>query len=62
VSEAGELYMLPELGLATLELDYKEKYKTDQYGNLFLFRAKVKDVNNAQLGRWAWDVILQSNR
>ena len=20
------------------------------------------DVNNAQLGRWAWDVVLQSNR
>ena len=62
VSEAGELFTLPQLGLKALELDYKESRKTDQYGNLFMFRAKVKDINNAQLGRWAWDVVLQSSR
>jgi len=62
VSEASELHLLPERGLKTLELDYKESRKTDQYGNLFMFRAKVKDVNDAQVGRWAWDVVLQSNR
>ncbi|HKQ99475.1 MAG TPA: hypothetical protein VJT09_02310 [Pyrinomonadaceae bacterium] len=58
ISDAGELHGLLELGVATLELDYKESKKTDQYGNLFRYRAKVKDTKGAQVGRWAWDVFL----
>ncbi len=60
VSEASELHTLPELGLATLDLDYKESRRTDEFGNRFRYRAKVKDANGAQLGRWAWDVFLVS--
>ena len=62
VSEPGELHALPALGLAALDLDYKESRRRDRYGNQFRYRAKVKDVHGAQVGRWAWDVFLVSAR
>jgi hypothetical protein len=58
ISEPGELHTLQELGLKVMDLDYKTSKRTDQNGNRFRYRAKVKDTHDAQLGRWAWDVYL----
>jgi hypothetical protein len=59
-SRPSELFRLRELGLRKIHLDYETSRRVDQHGNQFRWRAKVKDANDAQLGRWAWDVILVS--
>jgi hypothetical protein len=58
VSEPSELHGLRALGLAVIDLDYKESRRRDEHGNWFRYRAKVRDTRGAQLGRWAWDVFL----
>ena len=56
-SEPNELRRLAVIGLAQIDLDYRESKRTDQNGNQFKYRAKVRDRQGAQLGRWAWDVF-----
>jgi len=57
ISEATELRSLDHAGVDVVELEYKLSSRSDRHGNLFRYRAKVKNANGAQLGRWAWDVI-----
>lgn len=58
VSEASELRTMQDLGLKSIDLDYHESKRTDENGNQFRYRAKVKDTRDAHAGRWAWDVFL----
>lgn len=60
-SEVTELRDLRTSGIEVLELDYKLSQRSDKYGNQFRFRAKLKDAQGLQLGRWAWDVFLLVN-
>ncbi len=57
-SEVDELLNLTTLGIRSIDLSYHESRKTDEYGNRFKYRAKVRDTHVSQVGRWAWDVIL----
>jgi len=58
LSEVSELHTLPEMGLESIDLDYKNSKYVDDEGNYFRWRAKVRDSHDSQLGHWAWDVIL----
>lgn len=58
ISEPGELHTLSALGLSVIELDYKLSKQTDEYGNKFKYRTKVRDAKGASINRWAWDVFL----
>ena len=58
ISEQSELHTLTSKGLTRLDLDYHQSNRVDGHGNQFKYRAKVRDAQGAQLGRWAWDVFL----
>ncbi len=58
ISEQEELSRLPALDVVAIFLDYKESKRTDEFGNRFKFRAKIRDAKGAKAGRWAWDVFV----
>ncbi len=56
-TEPGELTTLPNSVIRAIDLDYKESRRRDRHGNLFKYRARVRDVHGSHAGRWAWDVF-----
>jgi len=58
VSEPDELHALAALGVAIIDLSYQESKLTDEHGNWFRYRARVKKAQGFPVGRWARDVFL----
>ena len=56
--KAQLLKTLTGLGIDKIECDYTESKRTDEFGNQFRYRAKIKESNDSKPGRWAWDVFL----
>jgi hypothetical protein len=62
ISEPEELSRLPALDVVAIFLDYRQSRRIDEHGNRFKYRARVRDRQGANVGRWAWDVFLTSAR
>lgn len=56
ISEPDELHTLQELGVKSIDLNYRSSSWEDIYGNQFWYKAVVHD--RAQHSRWAYDVLL----
>jgi hypothetical protein len=61
VCQVNELHTLPELGVFSLALKYRESRRTDDFGNQFRYRARVNpdpSDGESDVGRWTYDVFL----
>jgi hypothetical protein len=62
ISESGELFKLPDLGVFSISLNYKELRRTDNFGNQFRYRAEInvtdQQTDTSGAGRFAYDVFL----
>jgi hypothetical protein len=58
ISQPEELHTLPSLGVNSISLKYKEDDKTDQYGNVFRYRAHLNPDKPTDAGKTAYDVFL----
>lgn len=56
ISQSGELHALSELGITSIDLNYKQSRRRDRYGNEFRFVGKIQTSQPWQ--RFAWDVNL----
>lgn len=57
VSQPEELHTLPSLGVNSISLSYKADQRTDQWGNVFHYRAQVNPGDATSAGRMAYDVF-----
>lgn len=60
ISQPNELHTLPELGVFSLALRYRDSRRSDEFGNWFRYRAAVNpDPRDGESkdGRWTYDVF-----
>ena len=67
ISQPNELRTLPQFGIHSLSLGYFDSRKKDEFGNLFLYKARVNprkehrdsrdERESGEVGRWAYDVF-----
>ena len=56
-SDPGELRLLAQSDVTEISLAYKGSKRSDDYGNLFLYRSKIKIAKGSLVDRWAYDVF-----
>ncbi len=64
ISQPNELHTLPELGVSSLALKYKESRRTDKFGNQFRYKAALNPEppdEDSKDGRWMFDVFFMTD-
>jgi hypothetical protein len=62
ISQPEELHTLASLGVNSISLSYKADQRTDQYGNVFRYRAQVNLGDATNTGRMAYDVFFVTSQ
>ena len=57
ISQPSELRTLASLNVKSINLNYRESSRRDEYGNFFRYRALVSEDASSDLGRTAYDVF-----
>jgi len=59
ISQPAELHTLPELGVFSISLEFTLSHKTDEFGNEFLYKARVNQGlhGESEVGRKVYDVF-----
>src|SRR6478609_2489033 len=59
ISQPEELHTLPEMGVVSISLDYSLSMRTDEFGNVFRYKAKVNagQPGASDVGKKAYDVF-----
>jgi hypothetical protein len=59
ISQPGELHTLQEMGVYSISLDYSLSQRTDEFGNVFRYKAKINQGLNGEpdVGKKAYDVF-----
>jgi hypothetical protein len=58
ISEPEELFHLSDFGIQAISLDYHLSKWTDEYGNAFRYKAKIR-IAHKPSDRWTYDVFLR---
>ena len=48
IAQPDEIYTLPELGVYSISLKYKESWRVDKYGNLFRYRGSINALGEEE--------------
>lgn len=62
ISQPEELHTLPEMGVLSISLDYSLSRRTDEFGNVFRYKAKINQGVSGEpgVGRNIYDVFFVS--
>jgi hypothetical protein len=57
ICQADELFVLPDRGVNSISLKYREDDRTDQYGNKFRYRAHLNPDKPTDAGKTIYDIF-----
>ncbi len=60
ISEPDELFSLKAKGVKSISVSYKQSNRTDEFGNVFRYRAPVRWLSTDNTTTWAYDVFLSA--